>query len=126
MMLCVLLSASASMESPLLPYPLSECLFLELGTQCDFAVSTNLSLRLGNSVCWHHVLLSRWAAAFVPTEVFQRGWLWCGISVMVASTEEREGKASPVPYHLLLLPPCGPHSTPKCRYLPAQNALRIK
>lgn len=67
------------------------------------------------TVCWHHVLLSRWASAFVPARVFQRGWLWCGISVIVASTEKKkpEGKASPVLYHLLCLPLCGPHPTPK-------------
>lgn len=98
---------------PLLPYPLSECLSLELGTQRDFAISANLSLRLGNSVCWHCMLLSRWAAVFVPAKVFQREWLWCGISVIVASTEEIEGKASLVLYHLLFLPLCGPSLTPE-------------
>lgn len=54
------------------------------------------------TVCWHHVLLSRWASAFVPAQVFQRGWLWCGISVIVASTEKQKEK------HLQFFTTCFP------------------
>lgn len=44
------------------------------------------------TVSWHQVLLSRWACAFVPAQVLQRGWFWCGISVIVASTEKLKEK----------------------------------
>lgn len=54
------------------------------------------------TVCWHRVLLSRWASAFVPAQVFQRGWLCCGISAIVASAEKQKEK------HLQFFTTCFP------------------